>query len=128
MASRLPPLRASSSALRRRGEHSFGWGRLLWRLGRRPPRSLVEAPDRPIGAKLELTYACNLRCGFCYTDSPRRTLQRSVDLPDEDWRRVVRETLGLGILEAVVTGGEPLLRKDLTLELIETLASGGVGV
>jgi MoaA/NifB/PqqE/SkfB family radical SAM enzyme len=123
----LPPLQASSR-VRRRGEHSFGWGRLLWRLGRRPPRSLTEAPDRPIGAKFELTYACNLRCGFCYTDSPRHTLQRTPELSDEEWREVVRQSLELGIVEAVVTGGEPFLRKELTLGVVETLAEAGVGV
>lgn len=128
MASRLPSLRAPSEAARRRGEHSFGWGRLLWRLGRRPPRSLTEVPDRPIGAKLELTYACNLRCGFCYTDSPRHTLQRTPELSDEEWREVVRQSLDLGIVEAVVTGGEPFLRKELTLGVVETLAEAGVGV
>lgn len=128
MASRLPPLRASSRAFRRRGEHSFGWGRLLWRLGRRPPQSLTEVPDRPIGAKFELTYACNLRCGFCYTDSPRHTLQRTPELSDEEWREVVRQSLELGIVEAVVTGGEPFLRKELTLGVVETLAEAGVGV
>ena len=114
--------------LTRRREDSFGWGRLLWRLGRRPRRALTECPQRPIGAKLELTYACNLRCGFCYTDSPRRTLQRTPELRDEEWRAVVRQSLELGIVEAVVTGGEPFLRRELTLELIETLASAGVGV
>jgi MoaA/NifB/PqqE/SkfB family radical SAM enzyme len=124
----LPPLRTTSRAVRRRGEHSFGWGRLLWRLGRRPPRSLTEVPDRPIGAKLELTYACNLRCGFCYTDSPRHTLQRTPELGDEEWREVVRQSLELGIVEAVVTGGEPFLRKELTLGVVETLAEAGVGV
>lgn len=113
-------------ALRR--DEWFGWGRLLWRLGRRPPRALTEAPERPIGAKLELTYACNLRCGFCYTDSPRHTLQRTPELSDEQWREVVRQSLELGIVEAVVTGGEPFLRKELTLGLIETLAEAGVGV
>jgi MoaA/NifB/PqqE/SkfB family radical SAM enzyme len=123
----LPPLQASSR-VRRRGEHSFGWGRLLWRLGRRPPRALTEVPDRPIGAKFELTYACNLRCGFCYTDSPRHTLQRTPELSDEQWREVVRQSLELGIVEAVVTGGEPFLRKELTLGVVETLAEAGVGV
>lgn len=123
----MPPLQASSR-VRRRGEHSFRWGRLLWRLGRRPPRSLTEAPDRPIGAKFELTYACNLRCGFCYTDSPRHTLQRTPELSDEEWREVVRQSLDLGIVEAVVTGGEPFLRKELTLGVIETLAEASVGV
>lgn len=121
-----PPL--APSAASRRLEHSFGWGRLLWRLGRRPPRSLTEAPDRPIGAKFEITYACNLRCGFCYTDSPRHTLQRTPELSDEQWREVVRQSLDLGIVEAVVTGGEPFLRRELTLGVIEELAGAGVGV
>jgi MoaA/NifB/PqqE/SkfB family radical SAM enzyme len=112
----------------RRREESFTFGRLLWRLGRRPPRSLTVAPERPIGAKLEITYACNLRCGFCYTDSPRQTLQRTPELSDEQWHEVVRQSLELGIVEAVVTGGEPFLRKKLTLGLIETLSEAGVGV
>jgi MoaA/NifB/PqqE/SkfB family radical SAM enzyme len=124
----LPQLPAFPSASRRRGEQSFTWGRLLWRLGRRPQRALTEAPERPIGAKLEITYACNLRCGFCYTDSPRRTLQRTPELSDAEWLEVVRQSLDLGIVEAVVTGGEPFLRKELTLEVIETLAAAGAGV
>jgi MoaA/NifB/PqqE/SkfB family radical SAM enzyme len=81
-----------------------------------------------LGAKLELTYACNLRCGFCYTDSPRHTLQRTPELSDEQWLEVVRGTLDLGIVEAVVTGGEPFLRRELTLEVVEMLAAAGVGV
>jgi MoaA/NifB/PqqE/SkfB family radical SAM enzyme len=97
-------------------------------LGRRPPRALTECPERPIGAKLEITYACNLRCGFCYTDSPRHTLQRTPELSDEEWREVVRQSLELGIVEAVVTGGEPFLRRELTLGVIEDLATAGVGV
>ncbi len=40
----------------------------------------------------------------------------------------MRQSLELGIVEAVVTGGEPFLRRDLTLELVETLAEAGVGV
>ena len=112
----------------RRREESFTFGRLLWRLGRRSPRSLVVAPERPVGAKFEITYACNLRCGFCYTDSPRHTLQRTPELSDEQWREVVRQSLEFGIVEAVVTGGEPFLRKELTLDLVETLSSAGAGV
>jgi MoaA/NifB/PqqE/SkfB family radical SAM enzyme len=81
-----------------------------------------------VGVKLELTYRCNLRCAFCYTDSPRRTLERVADLPDEEWRRIAEEALDLGILEAVLTGGEPLLRRELTLELLERLGGAGVSV
>jgi MoaA/NifB/PqqE/SkfB family radical SAM enzyme len=49
-------------------------------------------------------------------------------LNDEEWREVVRQSLELGIVEAVVTGGEPFLRKELTLGVVETLAEAGVGV
>ena len=90
----------------------------------RPPR--MEVPERPIGAKLELTYHCNLRCSFCYTDSPRRTLARTAEMEDADWRRIVDQVIEIGVLEAVVTGGEPLLRRDLTLEVIERLTGAGV--
>ncbi len=40
----------------------------------------------------------------------------------------MRQSLDLGIVEAVVTGGEPFLRKELTLGVIEALAEAGVGV
>jgi MoaA/NifB/PqqE/SkfB family radical SAM enzyme len=82
----------------------------------------------PVGIKLELTYRCNLSCPFCYTDSPARTREQAADLSDDEWRRVVDESLGLGVVEAVVTGGEPLLRRALTLETIERLSAAGVGV
>ncbi|HUC07974.1 MAG TPA: PqqD family peptide modification chaperone [Solirubrobacterales bacterium] len=120
--------RRAIPALARSRDRSYTWGRLLWKLGRRPPRALTECPERPIGAKLEITYACNLRCGFCYTDSPRHTLQRTPELSDAEWREVVRQSLELGIVEAVVTGGEPFLRRELTLGVIEDLAGAGVGV
>jgi len=86
------------------------------------------APSRPVGAKLELLYACNLRCTFCYTDSPRHTVAGTASLADGDWRRLTEELLELDIVEAVVTGGEPLMRADLALELVQRLAEEGVGV
>jgi pyruvate-formate lyase-activating enzyme len=91
----------------------------------RPPDA--RPPARPVGVKLELTHACNLRCGFCYTDSPRHTLARTPDLSDDDWLAIVDEAIALGVLEAVITGGEPLLRRDLTLEVIQRLDAAGVG-
>jgi MoaA/NifB/PqqE/SkfB family radical SAM enzyme len=110
-----------------RRRDSFRYLRLRSRLGRNQP-TFAEAPARPVGIKLELTYACNLRCGFCYTDSPRRTLERATDLSDDAWRRIVEKAIGMGIVEAVVTGGEPLLRRELTLEVIERLTDEGIGV
>jgi MoaA/NifB/PqqE/SkfB family radical SAM enzyme len=92
---------------------------------RRTPRPVRAQPR---GAKFELTYHCNLRCGFCYTDSPRRTLERTPELDDDAWRRIVGEAIELGITRAIITGGEPLLRRDLTLETAERLDAAGVAV
>jgi MoaA/NifB/PqqE/SkfB family radical SAM enzyme len=85
-------------------------------------------PERPVGAKLELTHACNLRCGFCYTDSPRHTLLRTPDLPDEDWHRIASEAADLGVIELVLTGGEPFLRRDLVLALLDEMSGRDVGL
>jgi MoaA/NifB/PqqE/SkfB family radical SAM enzyme len=109
-------------------EESFTLRRLARRAGRGPAPVRVEPLERPVGAKLEITYACNLRCDFCYTDSPRRTLQRSIDMDDDAWRAAVEQVLDLGVIEVVVTGGEPLLRAPLTLELLDRLDEGGVAV
>jgi MoaA/NifB/PqqE/SkfB family radical SAM enzyme len=113
--------------LRERIDGSVPLRRAVWRVRRRPP-GRAAPPPRPVGVKLELTYSCNLRCGFCYTDSPRHTLARTPDLSDDAWRRIVDESIDLGVIEAVVTGGEPLLRRELALETMERLAAAGVGV
>ena len=85
-------------------------------------------PQRPREAKLELTYHCNLRCGFCYTDSPRRTLERTPELDDDAWRRIIGEVIELGIARATITGGEALLRRELALECAERLDAAGIAV
>lgn len=82
----------------------------------------------PLGIKLELTHRCNLRCAFCYTDSPRHTLARTPDLTEDQWLGLVDEAIDLGVIEAVVTGGEPFMRRDLTLAAIRRLGSAGVAV
>jgi MoaA/NifB/PqqE/SkfB family radical SAM enzyme len=110
-------------------EDSFVVRRLALRSGLWRPRTIrADAPTVPVGAKLELLYACNLRCGFCYTDSPRHTLARTPALSDERWIAIADEATELGIVEAVLTGGEPLMRADLVLELAGRLSREGVGV
>ncbi len=85
-------------------------------------------PARPVGAKLELLYACNLRCTFCYTDSPRHTVAGTASLGDDQWRRIAEEALDLDVIEVVLTGGEPLMRAELVLDLLERISSAGVGL
>src|SRR4051812_28823391 len=116
------------AGLRRLAGERVALRRVAHRLGFAPANARHAPPRAPVGAKFELTYSCNLTCPFCYTDSPRRTRERATDLSDEAWLRVIEDAIAAGIVEAVVTGGEPLLRRDLALEVIERLSSAGVGV
>ncbi|MDX6518745.1 MAG: [mycofactocin precursor peptide]-tyrosine decarboxylase, partial [Gaiellaceae bacterium] len=121
-------VRRVPARVRDRAGDSLRLRRLAHRLGYAGEHTREAPPVRPVGVKLELTALCNLRCPFCYTDSPRATRERRLDLPDDVWRGVVEQAIDLGVIEAVVTGGEPLLRRELTLELVERLAAAGVGV
>src|SRR5947209_19308682 len=110
----------------RRARRVWHRGRLA--LGISDARPDSTPPLAPVGGKLELTYACNLRCGFCYTDSPRRTIERTPELSDDEWRTITQDVIESGVIEAVVTGGEPLLRRELTIEVIGRLLAADVGV
>jgi len=116
------------AGLRRLAGERLAVRRFAHRLGFAPANARAAPPRTPVGAKLELTYSCNLTCPFCYTDSPRRTRERATDLSDEAWLRIVDDAIVTGIVEAVVTGGEPLLRRELALDVIERLAAADVGV
>ena len=93
-----------------------------------PQGGRLVPPERPVGAKLEITHRCNLLCSFCYTDSPAKTRTKPQELSGPEWMGVIDEVIALGVVEAVVTGGEPLLRKQLSLDIIEKLTTAGVGV
>ena len=63
---------------------------------------------QPLSALLELTYACNWRCVFCY--NPRHH-DRS-RLKGSEWTDVVGDLRELGTLNVTLTGGEPLTHPD----------------
>lgn len=86
---------------------------------------------RPYTLVAELTHACPLSCAYCSnpTFSPRGAL-----LSTDAWLRVFEEAAELGVLQLHLTGGEPLLRKDLErlvfrareLELFVVLITSGI--
>jgi len=65
---------------------------------------------RPYTLIAELTYRCPLGCGYC-----SNPLEMSTDneLGTADWERVFAEAAALGVLQVNLTGGEPLVRRDL---------------
>ncbi|WP_214412688.1 pyrroloquinoline quinone biosynthesis protein PqqE [Sphaerisporangium fuscum] len=71
----------------------------------------------------ELTHACPLRCPYC--SNPLELIARSRELATEEWARVMAEAAELGVVHAHLSGGEPLLRRDLTAIVA---AADGAGI
>ncbi len=79
--------------------------------------------DRPLkNLRVSVTDRCNLRCRYCMPEDEYVWLPRSSILSFEEIDRLVRVFSTLGVDEVRLTGGEPLLRHDLS-HLIELLAA-----
>jgi GTP 3',8-cyclase len=85
--------------------------------------ALVDALSRPLRSlRLSVTDRCNLRCQYCMPEESYAWLPREDLLTFEEIERVVDVCLGLGIDKVRLTGGEPLLRRDLP-DLVRRLAA-----
>lgn len=60
--------------------------------------------NRLMSVLLELTYACNLDCAFCYND----LALTGQPLTLEQYRELLRDLASLGVLNLALSGGEPL--------------------
>ncbi|MEE9423407.1 MAG: pyrroloquinoline quinone biosynthesis protein PqqE, partial [Methylococcales bacterium] len=60
----------------------------------------------------ELTYACPLQCPYC--SNPLDYTRYKNELNTEDWKRVLSEARSMGAVQLGLSGGEPLVRQDLT--------------
>lgn len=82
----------------------------------------VGVPTSPSAVNWDLTYACPLRCGHCYSESGRRA---SRQLPQESLLHIADELLRVRPVPAVTfTGGEPLVVRGF-LDVAERLKRGG---
>lgn len=77
-------------------------------------KSLVDNYGRRISyLRISVTERCDLRCGYCMPHGSRDTLTPENGLSFVEIERVVRIMSELGVKRVRITGGEPLLRKDL---------------
>ncbi|MCS7171225.1 MAG: GTP 3',8-cyclase MoaA [Aquificaceae bacterium] len=73
--------------------------------------------------RISVTDRCNFRCSFCMPDGEDyQFFRREEILSFEEIRDFVRAVIPLGIKKIRLTGGEPLLRRDLE-KLINMLSS-----
>ncbi len=72
--------------------------------------------------RISVTDRCNIRCFYCMPDSEVHYEKRTEILDFEEIERFARIAVKLGVVKMRVTGGEPLVRRDLPL-LIRSLAA-----
>jgi len=72
----------------------------------------MQAP-RPLTLIAELTYQCPLHCPYCSNplEIGAPTYRRELDT--DLWLETFRQARALGVLQLALTGGEPMLRRDL---------------
>lgn len=76
-------------------------------------KKLVDLFDRTISyLRVSLTDQCNLRCVYC-TPAPLSKLNHGELLTYEELLRVIGICVDLGIKKVRLTGGEPLVRKNI---------------
>jgi len=72
--------------------------------------------------RVSITDRCNLRCGYCMPEEEYVWLPREAILHFEEISRLVDVFITLGVDKVRLTGGEPLLRRDVPA-LIRLLAA-----
>ena len=72
--------------------------------------------------RISVTDRCNIRCFYCMPEAGVKFVSRREILGFEEIERFVRIAVDLGIDKVRVTGGEPLVRRDLPV-LVRRLAA-----
>ncbi|NIM17641.1 MAG: radical SAM protein [Candidatus Aminicenantes bacterium] len=67
----------------------------------------------PLSGNLALTHRCNVRCIHCYIREEAATRGNpGKELGTDQWKTIIDKITEAGCLYLLITGGEPLLRKD----------------
>jgi MoaA/NifB/PqqE/SkfB family radical SAM enzyme len=82
----------------------------------------------PLLVQYELTTKCNLLCNMCYNGSGGSN-DRSGELTKEEWIKIITETAQMGILEAIISGGEPLsMGHQFIIDIVNILSSHNIAI
>jgi len=79
----------------------------------------------PLSASIELTERCNMACIHCYINQPPSdsAIQKK-ELSTAQWLEIIDQMADVGCLFLLISGGEPLLRKDFKDIFIHTRQRG----
>ncbi len=78
---------------------------------------------RPVlNLRISITQRCNLHCPYCHREGQEKEPDASVaEMTAREIVRLAKIAISLGISRIKLTGGEPLLRKDI-LDIVEGIA------
>jgi len=80
----------------------------------------------PIGGNFELTARCNFDCPMCYVHLNQKDMEAAgKELTAEQWIELARQARDKGMMFALLTGGEPFVRKDF-FEIYEAMRNMGI--
>ena len=85
-----------------------------------PAQDVFHRPIRDL--RISVTDRCNFRCSYCMPFDEYKWIERAEVLTFEEIERLARIFVGLGAEKIRLTGGEPLVRRDLP-RLVQRLAS-----
>jgi cyclic pyranopterin phosphate synthase len=90
--------------------------------------ALIDRYGRRIDClRISVTDRCNLRCTYCMPPEGVPLVSREEILSYEEITEVARAAAAMGVTRIRLTGGEPLVRRDV-VRLVEMLAAvGGIG-
>lgn len=80
----------------------------------------------PLGTQLELTYRCNQHCLHCYNNSASNNLEYNEMLSLDEWKEVAHKLVEIGVVQVIISGGEPFVFGDGVFEIMDILHDGGV--
>jgi cyclic pyranopterin phosphate synthase len=87
---------------------------IAYTLGHVPAHAIVDRYRRPLrNLRISVTDRCNLRCRYCMPEAEYVWLPRRDLLTFEEIARLTDVFMSLGVEKVRITGGEPLLRRDL---------------
>ena len=82
----------------------------------------------PLTAQLEVTDFCNHRCIHCYNLDSEVKNRPMRHVKDETVLAVAHKLIDNKVFGVIVTGGEPLIKKELTKQIISLLKDNGLRV
>ena len=81
----------------------------------------------PIAGNFELTARCNFNCPMCYVHLNQAEIEKSGkrELTAEEWIDIARKAKDKGMIFVLLTGGEPMMRKDF-FEIYDAMRNMGL--